>query len=91
VKSLIDMGYGPELKPMVSLGYKHMNQYLSKEIEWDEAIRQMKRDTRNYAKRQWTWFRRDPDVRWYDWTVDRKAIVTEIRSFFPAAGDPPQC
>ena len=81
VKKLIDMGYGPELKPMGSLGYKHMSQYLSKEIEWDEAIRQMKRDTRNYAKRQWTWFRRDPDVRWYDWTVDRKAIVTEVRSF----------
>jgi len=81
VKGLIDMGYGPELKPMVSLGYKHMIHYLSKEIEWDEAIRQMKRDTRNYAKRQWTWFRRDPDVRWYDRTADRKAIVMEVRSF----------
>jgi len=81
VKSLIDMGYGPELKPMGSLGYKQILEYLSNEVGWDEAIRQMKRDTRNYAKRQWTWFRGDPDVRWYDWTVDRKAIVTEVRSF----------
>ena len=81
VKKLIDMGYGPELKPMRSLGYKEMVQYFSKEIGWDEAIQQMKRDTRHYAKRQWTWFKGDPDVRWYDWTVDRQAIVTEVRSF----------
>jgi tRNA dimethylallyltransferase len=81
VTGLIDMGYGSELKPMGSLGYKHMIQYLAKKIEWDEAIRQMKRDTRNYAKRQWTWFRRDSDVRWYDRAADRKAIVAEVRSF----------
>jgi tRNA dimethylallyltransferase len=84
VKRLIDMGYGPELKPMGSLGYKHMIQYLAKKIEWDEAIRQMKRDTRNYAKRQWTWFRRDREVRWYDRTADRKAISAEVRSFLGA-------
>jgi tRNA dimethylallyltransferase len=55
-ESLMRMGYGADLKPMQSLGYKQMVQFVLEKMEWDEAIRQMKRDTRHYAKRQWTWF-----------------------------------
>ena len=82
VKSLMEMGYGPALKPMRSLGYKQMVQFLLKEIEWDEAIRQMKRDTRHYAKRQWTWFKADPEVHWWDESADRQKIFLEIKSFW---------
>jgi tRNA dimethylallyltransferase len=82
VKRLMEMGYGPELKPMQSLGYKQMVQFLLKEIEWDEGIRQMKRDTRHYAKRQWTWFKADPEVQWWDPSTDREKIILEIKSFW---------
>ena len=86
VERLIEVGYGPELKPMQSLGYKQMVQFLLKEIGWDEAIRQMKRDTRRYAKRQWTWFKADPEVHWWDESAGRQKIFLEIKSFWGRGG-----
>jgi tRNA dimethylallyltransferase len=82
VEKLMEMGYGPELKPMQSLGYKQMVQFLMKEIKWDEAIRQIKRDTRHYAKRQLTWFKADSEVQWWDESTDRRKIFLEIKSFW---------
>jgi tRNA dimethylallyltransferase len=82
VERLMEMGYGRELKPMQSLGYKQMVQFLLKEIGWDEAVRQMKRDTRHYAKRQWTWFTADPEVQWWNPSTDREKIILEIKSFW---------
>ncbi len=81
VVGLMDRGYGPELKPMQSLGYKQMIQCVSNEMEWEESIRQMKRDTRRYAKRQWTWFKADPEVLWRNEATDRKQIFEEVESF----------
>ncbi len=81
VERLMEMGYGPELKPMQSLGYKQMVQFLMKEIGWDEAIRQMKRDTRRYAKRQLTWFKADPEIHWWVGSADQEKIFLEIKSF----------
>lgn len=48
------------------LGYKEMIAYLEGECTFDEAIERLKRETRRYAKRQLTWFRRDRHVRWFD-------------------------
>ncbi len=86
VRGLMEMGYGPELKPMQSLGYKQMVQFLSKKIGWTEAVRQIKRDTRHYAKRQWTWFKADPEVCWRDESIDRQRILLEITSFLRRGG-----
>ncbi|MGD0916469.1 MAG: tRNA (adenosine(37)-N6)-dimethylallyltransferase MiaA [Thermodesulfobacteriota bacterium] len=86
VKGLMEMGYGAELKPMQSLGYKQMVQFLSKKIGWNEAIGQMKMDTRHYAKRQWTWFRADPEVHWRIVSPDRQRIFEEVRSFLGRGG-----
>ena len=81
VRGLMEMGYGPQLKPMQSLGYKQMVRFLQKEIGWEEAVRQIKRDTCNYAKRQWTWFKADPEVHWRDEASDRQKILDEVTSF----------
>ena len=86
VEKLMEVGYGPELKPMQSLGYKQMVQFLSKEIKWDEAVGQMKRDTRHYAKRQLTWFKADPEVQWWDEPTDRQKIFLKIKSFWGRGG-----
>jgi tRNA dimethylallyltransferase len=64
VRSLLEMGYDPELKSMQSLGYRHMTAYLQGRLGWNEALDQMKKDTRRYAKRQLVWFRKDPDLFW---------------------------
>mgnify|MGYP001250944118 FL=1 len=66
VRQLLAMGYGPELKPMQSLGYRQMTDHLLGKIDLEEAVRQIQRDTRHYAKRQITWFRGDPEFRWVD-------------------------
>ena len=81
VRGLLEMGYEPTLKPMQSLGYKQMVQFLFNQIEWAEAVRLIKRETRRYAKRQWTWFRADKEVHWWDESGDRKRILAEIKSF----------
>ena len=57
--------YPPDLKPLNSLGYRHLSKYLRGEWSWDEAIERLKIDTRHYAKRQLTWFKTDPEVRWF--------------------------
>jgi len=62
---LLRRGYGPELKSMRSLGYRHLVRYLTGRTGLAEAVATMKRDTRRYAKRQMTWFGRDPEIRWF--------------------------
>ena len=80
VSRLLQMGYGPDLKPMQSLGYRHMVDYISNNIEWEEAVRTMKRDTRRYAKRQLTWFRADGAIQWHGlWQED--AVSSLIRTW----------
>jgi tRNA dimethylallyltransferase len=86
VETVMKMGYDLELKPMQSLGYKQMIQYLSGECGWAEAVSRIKRETRRYAKRQWTWFKADGEVHWRDESSDRKKISEEVRSFLKGGG-----
>ncbi len=66
VKKLRDMGYTRDLVSMQGLGYKGLLAYLDGECSLDEAVYMIKRDTRHFAKRQLTWFRRERDVIWVD-------------------------
>jgi tRNA dimethylallyltransferase len=65
-KKLLNLGYSDKLNSMQSLGYKEMIQYLKGELDWDEAISLLKRNTRRFAKRQLTWFKRDKRIIWID-------------------------
>ena len=62
VQALLDEGIDRESVAMQGLGYKEIAAYLAGEISLDEAIYILKRDTRHFAKRQLTWFRREKDV-----------------------------
>ncbi len=62
VRRLRAAGYGPELRPMTGHGYAEAAAYLAGEWTLDEAVAVTARRTRQYAKRQLTWFRRDPRV-----------------------------
>ncbi|MGQ9500214.1 MAG: tRNA (adenosine(37)-N6)-dimethylallyltransferase MiaA [Dissulfurimicrobium sp.] len=64
VRRLLMMGYSPRLKPLQSLGYRHIIQFLSGEVDLHEALRQLKRDHRHYARRQLIWLRREHGIRW---------------------------
>lgn len=65
VEHLLGMGYGPELGSMQAIGYRHMGCFIRKEWTWQEAVTLMARDTRHYAKRQFTWFGRDALFQWF--------------------------
>lgn len=66
VKALKQMGYTRDMVSMQGLGYKELLAYLDGECSLEEAVYIIKRDTRHFAKRQLTWFRRERDVIWVD-------------------------
>lgn len=69
VRVLRESGCRKDMVSMQGLGYKELLSYLEGEISLDEAVYLIKRDTRHFAKRQLTWFRREKEVTWIDKTV----------------------
>lgn len=83
VKSLRAKGYTKDMVSMQGLGYKEILDYLDGEISLEEAIYRIKRDTRHFAKRQITWFKRERDVTWInkqDFGYDEDRILSEMIS-----------
>lgn len=70
------LGMNPDKTPMQAIGYKEIAMYLNGEIPLEEAIRLIKRNTKRYAKRQFTWFNKEEDIHWIDITGIRN--VNEI-------------
>ena len=64
VRSLVDEGYSRDLVSMQGLGYKEMIDYIQERYTLDEAVYTLKSDTRHFAKRQVTWFKREKQVTW---------------------------
>ncbi len=65
IVQLRNMGYGSELKSMKSIGYLELNEYIDGKISYDEAIEKIKTETKKYAKRQMTWYRRNKGIYWF--------------------------
>jgi tRNA dimethylallyltransferase len=80
VKGLLDKGYTKDLKSMRSIGYKHMIEFLEEINDWEETVRLLKRDTRRYAKRQFTWLRKEQEVNWAEPSeyIKIKSIIEEF-------------
>ena len=86
VRKLKDMGCTRDMVSMKGLGYKEILAYLEGEIPFEEAVRILKRDTRHFAKRQITWFKRERDVIWvpkqefdYDETKILEFLLENLR------------
>jgi tRNA dimethylallyltransferase len=58
--------YPADLKPLQAIGYRHVSAYIDAKMTWVEMVAQLKKDTRNYAKRQLTWFRVESGVHWLE-------------------------
>ena len=81
VKSLSKMDIPKTATSMQSLGYREIFGYLDGEYDLERAVYLIKRNTRHFAKRQLTWFRREKDVRWIDKSQfgrDDKLVLEEI-------------
>lgn len=80
VQWLLEQGYDEKLQSMNSIGYRHLTAYLRGECRLEDAIEAMKRNTRQYAKRQATWFNADPEINWFsdDNFTDMTKLVDEF-------------
>jgi tRNA dimethylallyltransferase len=81
VKQLLAHGYAPSVKAFQSLGYQQMLSCIQGEITRDEAIRMIKTNTKRYAKRQLTWFRKDQEIKWRTLPEPTAAVEELLRKF----------
>ncbi len=91
-KKLIEK-YGPRARPLGSLGYKQAAEFLRGELTREHALSMIQQAHRNYAKRQMTWFRREPEVTWFegfgeDPEINQSvgSVVARSRSVHPGIG-----
>ncbi len=80
-RALIKSGVPRKARPFGSLGYKQALAHIDGMMELDEAIEDTAKNTRRYAKRQMTWFRRDPDVTWFQGFGDERPVIDSAVSF----------
>ena len=81
VETLRKMGCTKDMVSMQGLGYKEILDYLQGNTSLDEAVAILKRDTRHFAKRQITWFKRERDVRWLnleDFGCNREKVLEKM-------------
>ena len=81
VRKLKEMGCTREMVSMQGLGYKEILAYLEGELTLEEAVYRIKRDTRHFAKRQITWFKRERQVIWIEkqaYDYDEEKILEQI-------------
>jgi len=81
VKGLIDKGYSPALKSMGAIGYKEMCGHLAGKYTLAEAVSLIKRNTRHYAKRQVTWFKKDSTIKWLEYPESFDNIINLVIDF----------
>lgn len=79
VKNLLDEGLDKNSQSLKAIGYKEVISYLDGEIDFDEMVDLIKKNSRHYAKRQLTWFRRDKRIKWFDRESD--AILSDIKNY----------
>ena len=67
VKELLNQGYSLDLPSMSSLGYRELARHLNDGLVLEEAVKEIKRRTRRFARKQYTWFKpTDPKIHWFD-------------------------
>jgi tRNA dimethylallyltransferase len=85
LRSILAMGCPPAAKPLEALGYAQALRLLEGKLSREQAIAETQQATRRYAKRQWTWFRREPDMIWLDGLGDddwvQEQAIAETRRF----------
>ncbi|WP_447986549.1 tRNA (adenosine(37)-N6)-dimethylallyltransferase MiaA [Nitrospira sp. Nam74] len=92
-RRLLAQGYDRRLSSMKGLGYRQIAGYLDGDYPYDEAVRLLKRDTRHFAKRQFTWFRKEPGIVWVEieerdsTQVVMARLITMVRRFLADPSD----
>lgn len=84
VRELEKMGYGPELNALQSVGYKEAFLYLDNRLDFPQMVALIKQKSRNYAKRQFTWFKKDERIHWVDLNAhkDFTELADEVQRIY---------
>ncbi len=89
VKNILSLGYSKNLNSLNTVGYKEIISYLENQISLETAISLIKRNTRRFAKRQLTWFRKDKRIKWINVNLDEdlnkvpQIILNDVLNFNP--------
>ena len=81
VKGILSMGFDEHLKPFTSIGYREILKYLHDSITYEDMVKDIKKFTRHYAKRQFTWFLREKDIFWHEYPEERDTIKKRVVEF----------
>ena len=79
VKTLLENGLDKDSQSLKAIGYKEVISYLDNEISYEEMVDLIKKNSRHYAKRQLTWFRRDKRIKWFDRESD--TLLVDIENY----------
>lgn len=78
VTNLLASAIPEDAAPMTTIGYKEISRYLKGDLSLEEAITLMKKNTRNYAKRQMTWFKGHSEIEWLPFTTTKEQELAEV-------------
>ncbi|MCS7280836.1 MAG: tRNA (adenosine(37)-N6)-dimethylallyltransferase MiaA [Desulfobacterota bacterium] len=81
VRSILSMDFPEDIKPMRAIGYSDILRYLKGELSYTDMVRIIKKKTRNYAKRQITWFSKEKYLKWFVFPEEIRKIEEEVRLF----------
>lgn len=82
VRALKERGFSPKLKALRTVGYQELFGYLEDKLDLSAAVEKIKLNTRHYAKRQMTWFRKDKQITWMD--AEDEMLIEKILDWFHA-------
>ncbi len=85
VNSILEMGYKPELQSLQTVGYREVIAYIHGQLSFEDMTEKIKTNTRRYAKRQITWFRRWKDAHWIDSSLPIDDILSQIETLMASA------
>ena len=88
---MLRRGDAERIKPLGAIGYREARALLAGEIAQEEAVRRAQAATRQYAKRQMTWFRREKDVEWFEGFGDDPVIERRISEWLAGRLQDSQC
>lgn len=88
-RAVLEAGFAPSLPPLQAMGYREAQSVLAGTMSVEEAIRAMTLDTRRYAKRQRTWFRRLEDAVWIDGGEPAASLLHRVRRFLEEGRESP--
>lgn len=78
IEALLKQKYGWELSSMSGIGYRQFKDYFAGKIDLETAVAQLKKDTRGYAKRQLTWFKRNKNIRWAETLSEADKLLADF-------------